>query len=84
MPNRSHETAKPAKAGGHKMPVSDKIHGEGNYKAARDYDKRTEKFIHEKSAKIPTYAKDAKKALDGPEGDALRAAEARGKTKARK
>jgi hypothetical protein len=61
----------------------DKVHGEGNYEAARDYDKRTEKFISEKKSKIPKYAKAAEKAIEGPEGAELRAAEEKGKAKAR-
>ncbi|HVP85908.1 MAG TPA: hypothetical protein VMS78_14405 [Rhizomicrobium sp.] len=61
----------------------DKIHGEGNYAASRDYDKRTEKFISEKKSDIPKYAKDAEKALEGPEGKELKDAEEKGKAKAR-
>jgi hypothetical protein len=67
-----------------KKTARDKIHGEGNYEAARDYDKRVEKFISEKKPDIPGYAKDAEKALEGPEGDKLRAAEEKGKAKARR
>ncbi len=66
-----------------KKPPQDKVQGEGNYEAARDYDKRTEKFISEKKSQIPKYAKDAEKALEGPEGDKLREAEEKGKAKAR-
>lgn len=66
-----------------KIPKDDKVHGEGNYAASKDYDKRTEKFIAEKKGEIPKYAKDAEKALEGPEGDQLRAAEEKGKAKAR-
>jgi len=62
----------------------DKVHGEGNYAASRDYDKRTEKFISEKKSEIPKMAKDAEKALEGPEGEELRAAEEKGKAKARR
>ncbi len=66
-----------------KIPKDDKVHGEGNYEASRDYDKRTEKFIAEKKAEIPKLAEEAEKALEGPEGDDLRAAEEKGKSKAR-
>lgn len=66
-----------------KKKAQDKVHGEGNYAAARDYDNRVEKFVSEKKSEIPKYAKDAEKALDGPEGDKLRAAEEKGKAKAR-
>jgi hypothetical protein len=66
-----------------KKNTQDKVHGEGNYAASRDYDKRTEKFISEKKSEIPKYAKDAEKALEGAEGNKLRAAEEKGKAKAR-
>ena len=59
------------------------LEASGDSAAARDCDKRTEKFIAEKKAKIPKYAKDAEKALEGPEGEKLRAAEEKGKAKAR-
>jgi len=62
----------------------DKVHGEGNYAASRDYDERTEKFIAAKKSEIPKYAKDAEKALEGPEGKELKAAEEKGKAKARR
>ena len=45
-----------------KIPKDDKVHGEGNYEASRDYDKRTEKFIAEKKAEIPKLAEEAEKA----------------------
>lgn len=63
--------------------TKDNVHGEGNYAASRDYDNRIEKFVSEKKSEIPKYAKDAEKALDGPEGDKLRAAEEKAKAKAR-
>jgi hypothetical protein len=66
-----------------KKNTQDKVHGEGNYAASRDYDKRTEKFISEKKSEIPKYAKDAEKALEGAEGNKLRADEEKGKAKAR-
>ena len=43
--------------------TKDNVHGEGNYSATRDYDKRTEKFISEKKSEIPKYAKDAEKEI---------------------
>jgi hypothetical protein len=67
-----------------KKTTHDKVHGEGNYAASRDYDKRIEKFVSEKKSEIPKYAKDAEKALEGSEGAKLRAAEAKGKAKARR
>ena len=51
--------------------------GEGNTTAARNYDKATEKFI--KSGRVEKSAEEAKRAVDGPEGDALRKAEEKGK-----
>jgi hypothetical protein len=66
-----------------KKRSQDKVHGEGNYAASRDYDERIEKFVSEKKAAIPKYAKDAEKALEGPEGKSLRDAEEKGKAKAR-
>ncbi len=65
-----------------KKNTQDKVHGEGNYAASRDYDKRTEKFISEKKSEIPKYAKDAEKALEGAGGNKLRAAGEKGKAKA--
>lgn len=61
-----------------------KVYGEGNYEAARDYDARAGKFVEKNKAKIPGYAKDAEKALAGPEGKSLRKAEEKGKAKARR
>ena len=65
-----------------KKPIS-KVQGEGNYEASRDYDARVGKFVEKNKAKIPGYAKAAEKALEGPEGDALRKAEAKGRAKAK-
>jgi len=60
-----------------------KIEGEGSYEATRRFDKAEEKFVHDKKSEIPGLAKDAEKALDGPEGDELRKAEETAKSKAR-
>jgi hypothetical protein len=60
-----------------------KVEGEGSYEATRRFDKKEEKFVHDKKAEIPGMAKDAEKALDGPEGEELRKAEEIGKSKAR-
>jgi hypothetical protein len=67
-----------------KKKPQDKVHGEGNYAASRDYDERVGKFVSEKKSEIPKYAKDAEKALEGAEGDKLREAEEMGKAKARR
>ena len=52
--------------------------GEGNYKAARDYDEATTAHAQDK-AKVKAEAEAAKKAIDGPEGKDLAAAEEAGK-----
>ncbi|WP_068071001.1 hypothetical protein [Novosphingobium lentum] len=57
--------------------------GEGNYKATRDYNERTEHFLDENGNKVESLAKDAAKALDGKEGDELRKAESEGKSHAK-
>ena len=60
-----------------------KNQGEGDYDAARRYDKKLEKFVHDKKGEIPKIAKDAEKAIEGPEGDALRRAEETGRSRAK-
>jgi hypothetical protein len=62
---------------------SAKLEGEGSYTATRNYDRGTEKFIAKNRGKIAKMAKDAEKALEGPEGKSLRAAERKAKAKAR-
>lgn len=57
--------------------------GEGNYKAARDYDEAATAHARDKD-KVKAEAEAAKKAVDGPEGDDLRAAEEEGKSHAKK
>ena len=55
--------------------------GEGNRTAARNYDRAVAETV--KSGTVPEKARAAARALDGPEGDELRRAEAqtkRGKT----
>jgi hypothetical protein len=76
-------TAKEAvktKAGGR----SSKLEGEGSYTATRNYDRAQEKFIAKNRGRIGKLAKDAEKALEGPEGKSLRAAEKAGRAKARR
>lgn len=51
--------------------------GEGNHTAARQYDKAQTDFA--KSGKVEPAARDAARAVDGPEGEALREAEQAGK-----
>ena len=54
------------------------IVGEGDYAATRNFDKDQAGFVEKNKANIPAMGKDAEKALDGPEGDSLRDAEASG------
>jgi hypothetical protein len=60
------------------------LEGEGSYTASRNYDRGTEKFIAKNKSKITKMARDAEKALEGPEGKSLRKAEKVGKAKARR
>jgi hypothetical protein len=52
------------------------IVGEGDYAASRKFDKDQASFVEKNKAEIPALAKEAEAALEGPEGDALREAEA--------
>jgi histone H1/5 len=49
--------------------------GEGNYTASREFNKEQTDFVKRNKAKIPEMGHEAEKALEGPEGTALRAAE---------
>ena len=64
-------------------PLDNGVQGEGDYKSARIYKKDIEGFIQKKDSEIPNLAKDAEKAIDGPEGAELEKAEEKGKSKAR-
>ena len=67
-----------------KPPAKKKqIVGEGDYAATRKFDKDQSSFVEKNKAKIPAMGKDAEKALDGPEGDALRDAEANAAARSR-
>jgi hypothetical protein len=50
--------------------------GEGNYAASRKFDRDEANFVARNKAQIPAMGKAAEAALDGPDGDALREAEA--------
>ena len=50
--------------------------GEGDYAASRAFLKDQSGFVEKNKAGIPAMGKAAEKALDGPQGDALREAEA--------
>ena len=52
------------------------IVGEGDYAATRAFDADQAAFVKKNKAKIPAMGKAAEAALEGPEGDALREAEA--------
>jgi hypothetical protein len=57
-----------------------KVQGEGDYEAARRFDSDEAKFV--RSGKVREKAREAEKALDGPEGEALeraRVASAKGR-----
>jgi hypothetical protein len=50
--------------------------GEGDYQASRTFLKDQSGFVKANKARIPELGKEAERALEGPEGDALRQAEA--------
>jgi len=50
--------------------------GEGDYAASRRFDKDEASFVKKNKAGIPAMGKEAETALDGPDGAALREAEA--------
>jgi hypothetical protein len=58
----------------HKSP---KVEGEGSYSGAREYDRGAEKTA--KSGKVTQKAKEAKRAVEGPDGADLARAEEEGK-----
>lgn len=55
--------------------------GEGDKESALRYDREQEAFA--KSGKVEKAAREAEKALDGPEADALKKAEEEGRSKAK-
>ena len=52
------------------------IVGEGDYQASRTFLKDQSGFVKKNKAKIPALGKEAEAALEGPQGDMLRDAEA--------
>lgn len=60
------------------MPGSSKIEGEGSYEATRRYNQDVRDFV--KSGEVEEKARDAKNAVEGTEGDALKDAEQQGKS----
>jgi hypothetical protein len=59
------------------------VQGEGDYRSARAYQRDIKDFMKNKSGEISHMAKDAEKALEGPEGKELKKAEQKGKSRAR-
>jgi hypothetical protein len=51
--------------------------GEGNRTAAKAYNRDTQRFVE--SGRVEAKAREAQQAVDGPEGDALKRAEAEGR-----
>ncbi|MEP7221139.1 MAG: hypothetical protein ABI673_00580 [Novosphingobium sp.] len=56
-------------------PAPPKVEGEGSYTAAKDYDDKVTDFVEQRGDEVEGLARKASEALDGPEGDELRAAE---------
>ena len=63
------------------MTTRQKNEGEGNKSADRAYREKTEEFA--KSGKVQDAAEDAKRAVEGDEGKALKEAEKAGQKRAR-
>lgn len=59
------------------------VYGEGNYTATRNFDKAERAFVERNKSRIPAMAKDAEKALEGPQGNELREAEAEAASRGR-
>ncbi len=66
----------PAKKAKKKSVKRKQIVGEGDYAATRKFDSDQAAFVAKNKANIPNLGKEAETALDGPEGDSLRDAEA--------
>ena len=64
------------KAPAKKAPAKKKTIGEGDYAASRSFLKDQSNFVEKNRADIPAMGKDAERAMDGPQGDMLRDAEA--------
>jgi hypothetical protein len=59
-----------------KAPAKKKTVGEGDYAASKSFLKDQSSFVEKNKANIPAMGHAAEKALEGPEGNALREAEA--------
>jgi|KBSSwiStaDraftv2_1062776.scaffolds.fasta_scaffold415594_2 hypothetical protein len=64
-----------------KSPPAQRNEGEGNRTAARAYNKATRDYVA--AGKVGTAAAAARRALESPEGKSLKAAEAKGRSRAR-
>jgi hypothetical protein len=64
-------------------PKKKQTMGEGDYAASKSFLKDQSSFVERNKANIPAMGQAAEKALDGPEGDALREAEASGLARSR-
>jgi hypothetical protein len=59
------------------------VQGEGDYRSARAYQRDIKDFMKNKSGEISDKAREAEKALEGPEGKEPKEAEQKGKSRAR-
>lgn len=66
-----------------KRADKDEVQGEGDYRSARTYKRDIDNFIQKKDREIPEMAKEAEKAMEGPEKTELEQAEQKGESKAR-
>ena len=74
---------KPAKKTAKKATKKKQIVGEGDYQASRTFLKDQSSFVKKNKSSIPDMGRDAGRALEGPEGDALREAEAEAASRSR-
>ncbi|MES2472810.1 MAG: hypothetical protein V4601_08215 [Pseudomonadota bacterium] len=66
---------KPAKKAAKPATRKKQIVGEGDYQASRTFLKDQSNFVKKNKSSIPAMGREASRALEGPEGDALRQAE---------
>ena len=74
---------KTAKKTAKKAAKKKQIVGEGDYQASRSFLKDQSNFVKKNRSGIPAMGQDAGRALEGPEGDALREAEAEAASRSR-
>lgn len=65
----------PARKPAKKAAKKKQIVGEGDYQASRTFLKDQSSFVKKNKSSIPAMGREASRALEGPEGDALRQAE---------